>query len=133
MSPRSRCGLSLGCASGPGEGCSNGCGTVFSVTKGGSEKVLHRFSFGSGDGALPSAGLIDVNGTLYGTTEEGGTYGAGTVFSISTSGAENVLHSFGGALAGGFPGAGLVDVGTLYGTTESGGTSGKGTVFALTP
>ena len=53
------------------------CGTVFSVTMGGTERVLH--SFGAvGDGENPGAGLINVGGTLYGTTAAGGT-GYGTV------------------------------------------------------
>ena len=47
----------------------------------GNEKVLHSFGYGS-DGATPLAGLIDVNGTLYGTTSAGGTYGDGTVFAL---------------------------------------------------
>ena len=56
--------------------------------------------FGSGcDGAVPCAGLIDVDGILYGTTAYGGdvTYrsGLGTVFRISTTGKEQVLHNFG--------------------------------------
>ena len=37
-----------------------------------SEAVLHSFSGGPGDGANPFAGLVDVNGTLYGTTYGGG-------------------------------------------------------------
>ena len=42
-------------------------------------------SFGSGsDGASPFAPLLDVRGTLYGTTPAGGAYGKGTVFSMST-------------------------------------------------
>ena len=48
-----------------------GCGTVFSVTPSGQEKVLHAFA-GASDGANPNAALIDVNGTLYGTTVHGG-------------------------------------------------------------
>ncbi len=47
-----------------------GCGTVFSITLDGKEKVLHTFE-GHGDGAYPDAGLIDVKGTLYGTTTGG--------------------------------------------------------------
>ncbi len=40
-------------------------------------------SFGGGnDGAVPSAALIAVKGTLYGTTSGGGTYGKGTVFAL---------------------------------------------------
>jgi uncharacterized repeat protein (TIGR03803 family) len=41
--------------------------------------VLHSFG-GSGDGEFPYAGLINVNGTLYGTTTHGGAKNAGTVF-----------------------------------------------------
>ena len=49
---------------------------------GSKEKVLHSFGYGS-DGATPQAGLIDVNGTLYGTTSAGGANGNGTVFALS--------------------------------------------------
>ncbi len=121
-----------------GSGCYSshglsGCGTVFAVTTSGRETVLHRF--GSGDGVNPVGGLIDVNGTLYGTTSEGGTYYDGTVYSISTSGGETVLYSFGGEPANGaVPEAPLLNVsGTLYGTAIYGGRNGHGTVFALTP
>jgi uncharacterized repeat protein (TIGR03803 family) len=138
---------------GGGEGCykSFGCGTVFSVTPTGQETVLHAFTGGS-DGANPKAGLIDVNGTLYGTTFHGGDtkcngrsgVGCGTVFSITPSGAEIVLHGFTGPPDGAWPAAGLRDVnGTLYGTTAEGGTPGGcrlghpkigcGTVYSMSP
>ena len=53
-------------------------------------------SFGSGfDGVNPYAGLINVKGTLYGTTRGGGPNKSGTVFSITPSGTETVVHSFG--------------------------------------
>jgi hypothetical protein len=48
--------------------------------------LLYSFKGGRGDGADPRAGLIDVNGTLYGTTIHGGSnecfkhQGCGTVF-----------------------------------------------------
>lgn len=87
-------------------------------------------------GSKPSeAGLLAVGGTLYGTTSAGGANGkGGTVFSISPSGSESILHSFGQGTDGADPLAGLINVkGTLYGTTSSGGTSGDGTVFAITP
>ena len=116
--------------------CGNtGCGTVFSITPDGSEKVLH--SFGGGDGEEPYAGLIAVKGSLYGTTAFGGSYDAGTVFSISTTGEETVLHSFGKGADGVRPIASLTDVnGTLFGTTSFGGAAstcgnGCGTVFRI--
>ncbi|MGB8908925.1 MAG: choice-of-anchor tandem repeat GloVer-containing protein [Candidatus Cybelea sp.] len=107
-------------------------GTVFSITTGGAEKVLH--SFGSGaDGSGPTAGLINVKGTLYGTTGAGGASNAGTVFSITTSGTEKVLHSFTGGADGDDPESGLIDVGgKLYGTTNGGGAHNHGTVFSIT-
>jgi uncharacterized repeat protein (TIGR03803 family) len=118
-------------------------GTVFSITPSGKETVLHSFKGGAKDGAAPQASLLNVNGTLYGTTFYGGAYGGsscsplggcGTVFSITPSGTETVLHSFGSSGDGKEPQADLIDVnGTLYGTTVYGGTYGRGTVFSITP
>ncbi|MGC1335938.1 MAG: choice-of-anchor tandem repeat GloVer-containing protein, partial [Candidatus Cybelea sp.] len=94
---------------------------------------LHNFK-GIPDGEYPYAGLINVNGTLYGTTYFGGAYDDGTVFSITASGKVTVLHSFGMTGDGEYPIAGLIDVGaTLYGTTPAGGANDGGTVFALSP
>ena len=68
------------------------CGTVFRITPSGAEKVLHTFSPNGSDGTSPLAGLINVKGTLYGTTEYGGSatcypsHACGTVFSITTGG-----------------------------------------------
>ena len=79
--------------------------------------------------------MIDVNGTLYGTTEFGGKYNQGTVFSMSLTGTEQVLHSFGSSGAnpdGTEPIAGLNNVnGTLYGTTNTGGKYNQGTIFSI--
>ena len=125
---------------GGGSGCSggDGCGTVYSVTTSGSERVLYRFTGGS-DGATPLAGLIAVNGTLYGTTSAGGPYYSGTVYSMTTSGSETVLYRFHGGFDGAFPESSLLDVkGTLYGTTYNGGrgtclrAGHCGTVFSVT-
>ncbi|MGA8534791.1 MAG: choice-of-anchor tandem repeat GloVer-containing protein [Candidatus Tumulicola sp.] len=102
----------------------------------GSPEYQVLFSFGSNvygrNGAGPNASLIAVNGVLYGTTVSGGAYGGGTVFSITTNGKEQVLHSFNAA--GGFSGpeSPLLAVnGTLYGTTVGGGAYGGGTIFSL--
>ncbi len=109
-----------------------GEGTVFSITTSGTEQVLYSFGSNSSDGEQPQADLIDVNGTLYGTTTIGGTYAKGTVFSITTRGTEQVLHSFGKGSDGEFPYAGLIDVnGTLYGTTVNGGRRDDGTLFSI--
>lgn len=112
-------------------------GTVFSITAdGGKYRVLHSFA-GALDGANPTyAGLINVGGTLYGTTSSGGTgrYSAGTVYSITKSGVEKVIYNFQNTPDGGNPEAGLIYYkGAFYGTTYNGGTAGMGTVFKLTP
>lgn len=125
-------------------GSRGGCGTIFTIAPSGAESVLYSFKGGSGDGEYPTqAPLLDVNGVLYGTSKRGGTKNRGTIFSITTSGSENVLHSFGGAGDGVYPYGGLIDVnGALYGTTSNGGSvscgvrygdiHGCGTVFKST-
>jgi uncharacterized repeat protein (TIGR03803 family) len=126
-----------------GGGTYNSAGTVFSITRSGTEKVLHSFthaySYPRNAGTYPLAGLINVNGTLYGTTYYGGgatacnnAHACGTVFSITTSGKFKVLHSFGRGLDGQNPAAALLNVnGTLYGTTYYGGKIDLGTVFGI--
>ncbi len=100
-------------------------GTVFEINPDGTNySVLYSFHGGATDGAYPYAGLTDLNGTLYGTTQQGGKYKKGTVFSITTSGAESVLHSFGNGTDGSEPFAGLTVLNEqLYGTTAYGGSA----------
>jgi uncharacterized repeat protein (TIGR03803 family) len=101
-----------------------------------SESVLYSFH-GAPDGAVPYADLIDEAGALYGTTEDGGVSGYGTVFKLTRSGSgytESVLYNFQAGNDGAFPTASLIEkAGALYGTTGLGGASGAGTVFKLTP
>jgi uncharacterized repeat protein (TIGR03803 family) len=117
-------------------GGANTYGTVFSLDpKTGAEKVVHSFNNNGTDGYFPYAGLINVHGTLYGTTFQGGAKGNGTVYSLDPeTGAETVVHSFGDGTDGASPYAGLINVqGTLYGTTVGGGKYVGGTVFSLDP
>lgn len=109
---------------------SAGCGTVFSVTAGGKEVVLHKFTGGT-DGATPVAGLLDVGGALYGTTSAGAA-GYGTVYSITQSGSLKTLHRFRDSPDGAYPMAPLTPVAaSVYGTTSAGGGFSKGTVFRI--
>jgi uncharacterized repeat protein (TIGR03803 family) len=118
-------------SSGGAPGYNGRWGTVFSITTTGTETVLHTFS--DNDGAIPDAGLIDVNGTLYGTTSAGGIHSGGTVFSLSLTGQNfRVLHTFTGGSDGKYPMAGLIAVkGNLYGTTYQGGTQNEGAVYSV--
>lgn len=115
----------------------NDQGTVFSITSGGTLKILYNFCMLSGcaDGSGPVAGLIQgTDGNFYGTTVGGGTGSSpGTVFRISKSGVLKTLHSFNGLSDGTEPFAGLVQhtSGAFYGTTNAGGTNGLGTIFSV--
>jgi uncharacterized repeat protein (TIGR03803 family) len=121
------------------KGGSSGNGTVFSFDpKTGAEQVVYSFCSQQNctDGQYPDASVLDENGTLYGTTQKGGSSGKGTVFSLDpATGVEQILYSFCGqqkCADGQFPEANLIDVsGTLYGTTQRGGAAGKGTVFSI--
>src|SRR5215207_6143919 len=86
------------------------------------------------DGAFPAAGLALSGTTLYGTAQNGGTSGNGTVFSINTDGTGfTCLHSLSGT-DGMNPYARLAaSSNALYGTANFGGLTGGGTVFELNP
>ena len=119
-------------------GGATGNGVVFSIDPGsGKERVVYSFKHYP-DGSQPIASLATMNGILYGTTFVGGKNGAGTIFSLTTSGKEKVLYNFkSGKQDGQLPAAGLTALkGTLYGTTSSCGVgmfACGGTVFAVTP
>jgi uncharacterized repeat protein (TIGR03803 family) len=76
-----------------GNGCINGCGTIYKITPDGQFTVLYTFQGGTaGDGARPSGGLVaDTEGNFYGATYNGGNRpcsggGCGTIFKITPAG-----------------------------------------------
>ena len=117
-------------------GGTSNMGAVYKVTPAGTATILHSFTANGEDGFHPAAGVIlDSKDNLYGTTTLGGAVGAGTVFKLSRTETETILHSFTGGADGIFPQAALIldKNGNLYGTTEYGGSFDLGTVFELTP
>jgi uncharacterized repeat protein (TIGR03803 family) len=87
-------------------------------------------------GRNPAAGLVqDIDGTLYGTTLNGGANNAGTIFRVSTAGQLTTLVNFSGtagAARGAAPLGTLVRSGEFfYGTTFAGGAHDVGTVFRM--
>jgi uncharacterized repeat protein (TIGR03803 family) len=109
----------------------NSVGTVYEVSPSGQFTTLYKFCSlpNCTDGKYPFAGLIQAtDGNLYGTTAEGGTYGPGTIFQITTSGQLTTLHSFcsqPNCSDGANPGVGLVQAsdGRLYGSADGGNTT----------
>ncbi|MGB8783677.1 MAG: choice-of-anchor tandem repeat GloVer-containing protein [Terriglobales bacterium] len=143
-------------------GGGSGLGTVYELSPNGSggwsESVLYSFCGqpSCADGAHPDGQVQATNGNFYATTENGGTYAAGTVFELSpqppggcSNGSntgngwcETILHAFAGhPKDGNYPsGTPMLDsAGNLYGTTVYGGIGncnsdlGCGTVWKLTP
>ncbi len=124
-----------------------------------SESVVYNFceATGCADGATPFYGnlILGSDGNLYGVTASGGnsaaqcgTYGCGTVFRLSPTGAFATLYAFcnkPNCSDGLFPSSLIEGAdGNFYGVTEQGGTNtyqacgggsgcGAGTVFRLTP
>jgi uncharacterized repeat protein (TIGR03803 family) len=108
-------------------------GVLYELSRKGNETMLHQFGRGM-DGVYPYSGVVSyARGNLYGTTEEGGASGAGTVFQVASSGDETLLYSFTGGSDGGYPAGGLVLAadGSFYGCTQYGGAGNLGTVFKV--
>jgi uncharacterized repeat protein (TIGR03803 family) len=125
----------------------DGPGTLFELKRTGSGFVysdIHNFGNGT-DGNFPwDAPTFGPNGTLYGTTNGGGSHGEGTVFnaqpparvcgSISCPWEETTLYSFTRGTDGGNPQSGIIfdASGNIYGTNVNGGL-GYGVVYEMTP
>jgi uncharacterized repeat protein (TIGR03803 family) len=136
------------------EGGEYGNGTIFSLNTNGSNfRVLHAFSASvsvnvgnsilqtNEDGAYPTCDLVTSGTALYGTAEQGGANGNGTVYQVSFNGSNFwVLHTFEASdptnysnADGSAPQSGMVlSSNVLYGTTYGGGTDGCGTLFSIT-
>jgi len=123
-----------------------GQGTIFKVTLGGALTTLYSFcehqnaeGYCLDGGSSPYTALVQgTDGDLYGTTQDNGAYGSGTIFKITMAGEFRTLHAFCEVTPscpdGGNPKAALVQGadGNFYGVTSSGG-NGAGTFFTMTP
>jgi uncharacterized repeat protein (TIGR03803 family) len=154
MAALGRDGKFYATAEGGNPNCPFGCGVVVSLTPPGfgaapptislTETVLHTFTDHAYDGDGVAGLVIGGDGTLYGTTSGGGTYGYGTAFSLTPpaspggSWTEKILYNFNGPAGAAVPNPGLVVGlgGVIYGTSYGilgGGPSASGAVFSLTP
>jgi uncharacterized repeat protein (TIGR03803 family) len=122
-----------------------GSGTAFKLDSGDNFTVLHSFGATAEDGAQPFAPLVlGRDGNLYGTTASGGIDcgsgdgGCGTVFQLTPSGNETVLHYFDGgepsSSDGIHPYAGFI---ALRGSNAMAGTTSAGfngsVAYEITP
>lgn len=110
----------------------NGCGTVFrlqpppavcrSVSCSWVKTTLYQFTSGQ-DGRYPSVPTVDAAGNVYGTTNEAGENGSGTVWEVSPSHGGwtfNLLYALG--INGGNPlnGVALDAAGNIWGSGDGG-------------
>jgi uncharacterized repeat protein (TIGR03803 family) len=117
-------------------GASN-LGTVFKITTGGTESVLHSFAGGADDGSYPNGGLtIDGGGNLYGVTQMGGStachlhVGCGALYRVTPDGTASIVHAFHNHDGKQPTGTPVLDSnGNLRGATSLGGASGLGTTY----
>ena len=111
-----------------------GYGVVFRMNKNGTGYTVLR-SFSATEGIYPYGGVVEgSDGALYGANNQGGVYGAGTVYRINKDGSGfAVLRSLNQNPDGAYPQYGVREGsdGALYGTGTQGGTSGGGTVYRL--
>jgi len=124
-------------ATGDGGGRAN-AGVVYKLSPAGKETVIYSFAGGPADGELPTNGVVlDAAGNIYGATWAGGADNYGTIYKLTPSGKETVLHSFTGGADGAIPtGIALDSAGNLYGTAALGGTGSltgtqEGVVFEI--
>jgi uncharacterized repeat protein (TIGR03803 family) len=94
-------------------------------------ETLVNFDGHNGANPLYMSLVQGDDGNLYGTTQDGGTDGGGTIFKTTLEG-RLTNYSFNGNANGVMPYAGLILAGdgTFYGTTSNGGI-GFGTVFKI--
>lgn len=112
-----------------------GHGVIFKIQTDGSMYTrIHNFDGTAANGRYPYGSLINIGTTMYGMTNQGGTFGYGTIFRINTDGtAFTLMHSFNSTTTNGrYPYGDLMLYGTnFYGMTPEGGTFGYGTIFRI--
>jgi uncharacterized repeat protein (TIGR03803 family) len=109
---------------------------VFKLSPLGDGTVLYNFPEPNAPdghfGATPNGPLtIGADGNLYGTTTQGGAYGRGAIFKLSSTGDYTLLYSFSGKDDGAAPAGPLLPTndGGFYGVA----TGSPGSVFKVSP
>jgi uncharacterized repeat protein (TIGR03803 family) len=102
-------------------------------------KIMHTFATSDGPQPELAALMQDTNGELYGTTQDGGLNGQGSIFRMTLGGTVTTVYSFcapgtaGNCVDATTPGALVLGAnGRIYGTTAYGGGESAGSVFEMT-
>jgi uncharacterized repeat protein (TIGR03803 family) len=114
-------------------GTTFGAGTLFTFDINNNAFTnLFDFTGNNAAGAIPQGNLILSGKKIYGTTDQGGTFASGTVFSVNTDGtAFNTIYNFTDGTDGSQPDGLVLSGNILYGVTTYGGTNDEGTLFAV--
>jgi uncharacterized repeat protein (TIGR03803 family) len=116
-------------------GGADGEGSVFKYDTAGNFSTVYSFTGGADGGFLYGGLAIDSDGTLYGSTGNGGAFSSGTVFRLTQGGTLTTLYNFTGGTDGASPeGDMLLAGGKLYSTADAGGDPGCqcGVVYEIT-
>lgn len=116
-------------------GGTNSLGTIYRLTSQQQFQSLYSFD-GATNGQNPMDDLtVGLDGKLYGRATGGGAEGQGTLFSFTTNGVFQLLHTFSGP-DGSSPYSAMAagNDGNLYGATQYGGTNANdGVIYETTP
>jgi len=122
-----------------GGGNSSQSGTFYKMTLEGEITTLYTFCpvAGCADGQAPRGIILASDGNFYGTTELGGKFSAGAIFSISPTGTFKLLHTFcaqSNCNDGGYPQSPPIQGidGNFYGTGYAGGSQNGGVIYQIT-
>ena len=113
-------------------------GTIFKIKPDGTSFATIK-QFDQTSGANPAGTLVEISGTLYGTTRSGGNdtnYDDGTIYRITSDSHQRLVNFTGrsGGVPGSEPTGGMIVTpdNDLLGTTSSGGIGNLGTCFKFT-
>ncbi|HXB12822.1 MAG TPA: choice-of-anchor tandem repeat GloVer-containing protein [Bacteroidia bacterium] len=115
------------------QGGTDDFGTIFSIdTNGSNMKILHNFLFSLTEAYWPFCGLALSGNVLYGSTQYGGAFSHGVVFSIDTTGnGYKDIHDFNTIDGNGIIGELLIAGSTMYGLCPTGGIFDLGCAFSM--
>ncbi len=113
-------------------GGTSNAGVIYTLTPSGTYTILHNLN-GTTDGFEPFGELIAAtDGTLYGTTNAGGSSSCGTIFKVTLAGVYSVVYNFDNT-HGCNPREQVIQStnGLLYGLVNGGGAHGAGAFYSF--